>query len=178
MSLRALAIALVAALAGCGADGDEAAAPGTPRRTVEISETEFALLIGTPVLTGSLSRVFLGAWADRIGGRRLYALVMVLAAIATFLTAYAHTYPMLLLAALGVGLAGGAFPVGVAYVSSFYPASRQGTVLGIFGAGNVGAAVTKFLAPFIMVAAGWEMVAQVWAVALILTAIIGIALAS
>jgi uncharacterized cupredoxin-like copper-binding protein len=43
VSLRVLAIALVAVLAGCGADGDEAAAPGMPRQTVEISETEFAL---------------------------------------------------------------------------------------------------------------------------------------
>ena len=42
--------------------------------------------------------------------------------------------------------------------------SKQGTALGIFGAGNVGAAVTKFVAPFVMVAYGWQAVAQVWAI--------------
>ncbi|MEC9368233.1 MAG: NarK family nitrate/nitrite MFS transporter, partial [Pseudomonadota bacterium] len=78
----------------------------------------------------------------------------------------------MLLAALGVGIAGGSFAVGIAYVSRFYPASKQGTALGIFGAGNVGAAVTKFLAPFVLVAYGWTMVAQVWAAALVVTAII------
>lgn len=135
-----------------------------------LSETEFGLLIGTPILTGSLSRIFLGVWSDQFGGRRLFAAVMVLAAAATFLTAYADTYLTLLLAALGVGLAGGAFSVGVAYVSKFYPQSQQGTALGIFGAGNVGAAVTKFVAPFVMVAAGWEAVAQVWAVGLLVMA--------
>src|SRR5687768_706023 len=51
-----------------------------------LSETEFGLLIGTPILTGSLVRVLLGVWADQIGGRRVFAGVMVLAAIATFLT--------------------------------------------------------------------------------------------
>jgi NNP family nitrate/nitrite transporter-like MFS transporter len=141
------------------------------RDELGLSETQFGLLIGTPVLTGSLSRIVLGVWADQFGGRRLLAAVMVLAAVATFLTAYAHTYAWLLVAALGVGLAGGAFSVGVAYVSQFYPPNQQGLALGVFGSGNVGAAVTKFLAPFVMVAFGWEAVAQVWAVALLLLAI-------
>jgi NNP family nitrate/nitrite transporter-like MFS transporter len=137
-----------------------------------LSETQFGLLIGTPILTGSLVRILLGIWSDQFGGRRLFAAVMVLAAAATFLTSYAHSYPTLLLAALGVGLAGGAFSVGVAYVSKFYPQNRQGTALGIFGAGNVGAAVTKFIAPFVMVAFGWEAVAQLWAVALAVMAVV------
>ena len=128
-----------------------------------LTETEFGLLVGTPILTGSLTRVVLGVWADQFGGRRVFAAVMVLGAIATFLTSYAHTYPQLLIAALGVGVAGGAFSVGVTYVSKFYPKEKQGLALGIFGAGNVGAAVTKFLAPFVMVAMGWQAVAQIWA---------------
>ena len=139
---------------------------------LELSETQFGLLIGTPILTGSLSRLFLGVWADQFGGRRLFAGVMAASAVATFLTAYADTYLWLLVAALGVGFAGGAFSVGVAYVSAFYPPSRQGTALGVFGAGNVGAAVTKFTAPFVMVAVGWQGVAQIWAGALLLGAVL------
>ena len=137
-----------------------------------LSETEFGLLVGTPILTGSLTRVVLGVWADQFGGRRVFAAVMVLAAIATFLTSYADSYAELLVAALGVGLAGGAFSVGVTYVSKFYPQDRQGTALGIFGAGNVGSAVTKFLAPFVMVAIGWQAVAQIWAAGLVVMAVI------
>lgn len=137
-----------------------------------LSETEFGLLIGTPILTGSIVRVFLGVWADQVGGRRIFAAVMAMAAIATFLTSFATTYGGLLLAALGVGIAGGAFSVGVTYVSKFFPPERQGTALGIFGAGNVGAAVTKFVAPFVMVAMGWQAVAQIWAAALLVIAIL------
>ncbi len=48
----------------------------------------------------------------------------------------------------------------------------MGTALGIFGAGNVGAAVTKLGAPLIMVAYGWHAVAQIWAVVLAVTAIV------
>ena len=142
------------------------------RQELGLTETQFGLLVGTPILTGSVIRVALGVWADVYGGRMVFAATMIAAAIATFLLSYAHTYPQLLLAALGVGISGGAFSVGVAYVSRWYPPEKQGTALGIFGAGNVGAAVTKFLAPFVLVAFGWQAVAQIWAAALLVTAAI------
>ena len=137
-----------------------------------LTDTQFGLLAGTPILTGSLSRIFLGIWTDQYGGRIVYVLTMLAAAAATFALSYATTYETMLLAALGVGLAGGSFAVGVAYVSKWYPKEKQGTALGIFGAGNVGAAVTKFVAPFVMVAFGWTMVAQVWAAVLVAMAIV------
>uniref|UniRef100_B0SV98 Major facilitator superfamily MFS_1 n=1 Tax=Caulobacter sp. (strain K31) TaxID=366602 RepID=B0SV98_CAUSK len=133
------------------------------KQDLGLSEAQFGLLVGTPILTGSLVRVFLGVWTDQYGGRLVNLLVMLSAAAATFLLSYAHTYPQFLVAALGVGLAGGSFAVGVAYVSKFFPKERQGAALGVFGAGNVGAAVTKFAAPFVMLALGWQSVAQIWA---------------
>ena len=142
------------------------------RQELGLSETQFGLLVGTPILTGSLIRVVLGIWTDRYGGRIVFTANMLAAAAATFLLSYAHTYPQMLVAALGVGIAGGSFAVGVAYVSRWFPPERQGTALGIFGAGNVGAAVTKFLAPFVLVAFGWQVVAQVWAAALVVMAVI------
>jgi NNP family nitrate/nitrite transporter-like MFS transporter len=137
-----------------------------------LSETQFGLLVGTPILSGSLVRMLLGIWTDHYGGRLVYTATMLAAAAATFLLSYAETYPQMLLAALGVGLAGGSFAVGVAYVSRFFPPERQGTALGIFGVGNVGAAVTKFVAPFVLVAWGWEAVAQAWAAVLCLMAVV------
>lgn len=135
-----------------------------------LNETQFGLLIGTPILTGSLSRIFLGIWTDQYGGRIVFVAVMLLAAMATFLLSFVTSYPMALLAALGVGLAGGSFAVGIAYVSKWYPSEHQGTALGIFGVGNIGVAVTTFSAPFVMVAYGWETLAQTWAVALVVIA--------
>lgn len=142
------------------------------KKDLGLSETQFGLLVGTPILTGSLVRIALGIWTDQYGGRRVFSLVMIAGAIATFLLSYAQTYPQMLVAALGVGIAGGSFAVGVAYVSRWYPAGKQGTALGIFGAGNVGAAVTKFIAPFVLIAYGWQSVAQVWAVGLLVMAVL------
>ena len=142
------------------------------KQDLGLNEAEFGLLVGTPVLTGSLVRIVLGIWTGRYGGRLVYTLTMLAAALATFLLSYAQTYTQMLIAGLGVGLAGGSFAVGVAYVSPFFPAQKQGTALGIFGAGNVGAAVTKFAAPFVLIAWGWQSVAQIWSVGLALMAIV------
>ena len=137
-----------------------------------LTETQFGLLVGTPILTGSLIRLMLGIWADQYGGRVVFTVTMLSAAVMTVLLTFAYDYPTFLLAALGVGIAGGSFSVGVAYVAKWFPKEKQGTALGIFGAGNVGAAVTKFVAPMIMVAYGWKTVTLVWAAALAVTAVV------
>jgi len=139
-----------------------------------LSDTQFGILVATPILTGSLSRIFLGIWADQYGGRIVYTVQMVLTAIAAYLLTSVSSYFMFLVAALGVGLAGGSFAVGIAYVSTWYPPSRQGTVLGIFGAGNVGAAVTNFGAPFLLIAMDgqWQGVARVYAIVMLVTAVL------
>ncbi len=142
------------------------------KRDLGLNDTQFGLLVGTPILTGSLIRLILGIWADQYGGRVVYTGTMVAAAIATFLLTLAYDYATFLIAALGVGIAGGSFAVGIAYVSKWFPKEKQGTALGIFGAGNVGAAVTKFLAPVVMVALGWKAVAIVWGAALLVTAVV------
>jgi MFS transporter, NNP family, nitrate/nitrite transporter len=142
------------------------------KQDLGLTETQFGLMVGMPILTGSLVRILLGVWTPRYGGRLVYTLTMLAAALATFLLTYALTYAQTLIAALGVGLAGGSFAVGVAYVSPFFPAEKQGTALGIFGAGNVGAAVTKFLAPLVLVAFGWHAVAEIWAAVLAVMAVV------
>ncbi|MFA0813303.1 nitrate/nitrite transporter [Microbulbifer epialgicus] len=137
-----------------------------------LNDFQFGVLIATPVLTGSITRVILGIWTEHYGGRLVFTLQMLLTALSTWLLTFASTYSMYLLAALGIGLAGGSFIIGVTYVARWFEPERQGTALGIFGAGNAGAAVTKFVAPFVLVAFGWHMVAYIWAAALALMAII------
>jgi len=143
------------------------------QKQLGLSQSELGLLIGTPVLTGSLIRVPLGVWAERYGGRLMFVLVMLSAALATYLLTFATTYPQMLFAALGIGISGGSFAVGVAYVARWFPVGKSGLALGIFGAGNVGAAVTKLLAPSVMIiGGGWHSVAVVWSIALVVTTII------
>ena len=142
------------------------------KQDLGLNDTQFGLLVATPVLTGSVSRIFLGVWTEQFGGRIMFPLQMLITAVAVWLLTSVQTYEVFLLAALGLGLAGGSFIVGVAYTSRWFDTEHQGTALGIFGAGNVGAAVTNFAAPFLVVALGWEGTARIYAVALALTAVL------
>ncbi len=142
------------------------------KQELHLNDTQFGLLVATPILTGSLSRLALGIWTDQIGGRIVFTGVMLCAAAATWFLTTMSTYGGYLFAALLVGIAGGSFAVGIAYVSKWFPREKQGTTLGIFGAGNVGAAVTKLAAPLVMVAWGWHAVAQIWAAVLATTAVL------
>jgi NNP family nitrate/nitrite transporter-like MFS transporter len=137
-----------------------------------LTETQFGLLVGTPVLTGALSRAVLGILSDRFGGRRMFLIVMLVAAAATFLMSFADSYLRLILAALGVGLAGGSFAVGISYVTKFVPADRQGAAFGVFSVGTAGAVITEFLAPAAMLEAGWRGAAQLWAAGLFVVALL------
>jgi len=137
-----------------------------------LNETEFGILVATPVLTGSLIRLPLGMWTDKLGGRIVFFVLMLATVVPIWLIGYATQYWHFLLLALFVGMAGGSFSVGVASVARRFPKNRQGFAMGIFGAGNSGAALTKFIAPSLVVAYGWQAVPHVYAVAMLIVAIL------
>ena len=146
---------------------------GVPiRKELGLSATEFGLLTATPVLTGALVRVPLGMWTDRYGGRIVFAALMAACVIPIWLISYATQYWHFLVLGLFVGLAGGSFSVGTPYVARWFPKNRQGFAMGVFGAGNSGAALNKFVAPALLVAFGWAVVPQVYAIALAITVVV------
>jgi len=133
------------------------------KKMLDLNATQFGLLTAMPVLAGSLVRVPLGIWTDRYGGRIVMALLMAATVPAIWLMAYATQFWHFLVIGLFVGLAGGSFSVGTPYVARWFPKSQQGMAMGVYGAGNSGAAVNKFVAPVILVAFGWATVPQVYA---------------
>ncbi|MCZ2135552.1 MAG: NarK/NasA family nitrate transporter [Burkholderiales bacterium] len=142
------------------------------KKALNLNATEFGLLTATPVLTGSLIRVPLGIWTDKYGGRIVMAILMACTVPAIWLMAYATQYWHFLAIGIFVGLAGGSFSVGTPYVARWFPKKQQGFAMGVYGAGNSGAAVNKFVAPAIVVAFGWTMVPQVYAAIMLGTVIV------
>jgi NNP family nitrate/nitrite transporter-like MFS transporter len=133
------------------------------KKALNLNATQFGLLTAMPILTGSLVRVPLGIWTDRYGGRIVMFILMLTTVIPIWMMSYATEYWHFLVIGLFVGLAGGAFSVGTPYVARWFPKNRQGFAMGVYGAGNSGAAVNKFIAPALVVAFGWTMVPQVYA---------------
>jgi NNP family nitrate/nitrite transporter-like MFS transporter len=148
-------------------------------------ESRFEWLLAISILSGAVLRLNFGIWSDTFGGRNMMVLLLLGCAIPTAWLAYAQNYTELLVCAALFGLAGNSFSVGIAWNSAWFPAEKKGTALGIFGAGNVGAAGTKLLVVLVpgiltlvpatgylagWIPGGWRIVPVMYAVVLIMTA--------
>jgi NNP family nitrate/nitrite transporter-like MFS transporter len=146
-----------------------------------LSEVQLSWIIAVAVLNGSLWRLPAGMVTDRLGGRRVMTAMLAATAVAAYLVSLAESYAMLLVVAFLVGFAGNSFTAGIAWNSAWQPRRHQGFALGVFGAGNVGASVTKFIGPPLIagtagatylgfLAGGWRLVPVVYAVLLLVLA--------
>ncbi|MDV2439091.1 nitrate/nitrite transporter [Acinetobacter gerneri] len=142
------------------------------KEKLNLNQTEFGILAAMPVLSGSLIRVPLGIWTDRYGGRIVFFILMLICIPAVYLLQFAHSYWQFLILGLWMGLIGGSFSIGTPYVAKWFDREHQGLAMGIFGAGNAGTAVNKFIAPAVIVAFGWTMVPTLYAVILTIIAIV------
>lgn len=114
------------------------------------SSVQIGWLLGVPVLVGSVLRLPVGLVTDMYGGRPVMTTVILVSAIPMYLLSFADNYSRFLILSFGLGIAGSSFAAGVAFTSLWYPGRMQGMALGIFGAGNVGAAMTVLFAPRIL----------------------------
>ena len=111
---------------------------------------EIGWLMGIPVLTGAVFRLPAGILTDKFGGKPVYGLLLFLCAIPMYLLSYADSFFSFALCSFGFGLTGVSFAIGIAFTSVWYPKEWQGRALGIFGAGNAGAALTTLFAPTLL----------------------------
>jgi NNP family nitrate/nitrite transporter-like MFS transporter len=111
---------------------------------------EIGWLMGIPVLTGAVFRLPAGILTDKFGGKPIYSGLLFLCAVPMYLLSRADSFLGFALCSAGFGLAGVSFSIGIAFTSVWYPHERQGTALGIFGAGNAGAALTTLCAPTLL----------------------------
>ena len=122
-----------------------------------LSDTQTSVMISIPVVLGALLRIPLGLLTDRVGGRRVFAFMLVYSAGAAVLVGFASSYAALIAAGFLLGAAGATFAIGVPFVSEWVDPKRQGFALGIYGVGNIGTAVAAFSVPAIRDSAGQEV---------------------
>jgi NNP family nitrate/nitrite transporter-like MFS transporter len=128
---------------------------------LKLTDFQLALLIAVPVLMGSLMRIPLGVLTDRFGGRLMFSILLVFTLIPTALLALFHdSYTTMVAIGFFLGFAGASFAIGVPFVSRWFPRSRQGAVLGIYGMGMGGTVIAGLTAPWM--AKHWGLAAPFW----------------
>lgn len=153
------------------------------RKELGLSDLQLSWLAAIAILNGSLWRLLFGILADRFGGRNVFTILVLATIIPAYMVSLADTYTELMIWAFFVGMAGNAFSIGISWNSAWYPREQKGFALGVFGAGNVGASVTKLIGPALIalvpaagmaggwVPGGWRFVPFMYCILLAITAI-------
>jgi NNP family nitrate/nitrite transporter-like MFS transporter len=154
------------------------------REEFELTDVQLGWLAAVAILNGSIWRLPFGILTDKVGGRKVFAALLLAAAVPTYLTTLAGSFTELLACAFLFGIAGNSFNVGISWNSAWYPKDRQGFALGVLGAGNVGASVTKLIGPALITLApaagyfgglipgGWRFIPVLYSVLLVVMAAI------
>ncbi|HCR55155.1 MAG TPA: MFS transporter, partial [Cytophagales bacterium] len=114
------------------------------------TSVQIGWLLGAPVLVGSVMRLPVGILTDKFGGRWVMTAIMILCAVPMYFLSHSNSFFSFLFLSLAFGIIGSSFAAGVAFTSVWYPKNRQGTALGIFASGNLGAALTTMFAPRVL----------------------------
>lgn len=139
---------------------------------LSLTSTELGLLLASPMLTGAVSCFMLGIFADKYNPKSVFVWQMLAVAPALFLIPYLTTYSHYIAIGFWLGISGGAFTIGIRYVCDWFDRSVQGTAMGVFGAGNVGAAISLVLVPLLINNWGWNILGPVYGSSLALIAVL------
>lgn len=142
------------------------------KKELALSASQASLLVAVPVILGSLGRIPAGLLADRYGGKIVMTSLLFAMTIPAICLGFAHDYQSYFLTAIFLGLGGTTFSVGVTFVSRWFPPAKQGTALGIFGAGNVGHSIAVFGIPVLAAALGRSQAVWIFAAVALLYAVI------
>jgi NNP family nitrate/nitrite transporter-like MFS transporter len=117
-------------------------------RQLSLSSFQQSFLVAVPVLVGSLGRIPVGALTDRYGAKVMFPLVSALTIVPVLLVIPARdSFVAMIAVGFLLGLGGTTFAIGIPLVNSWFPPSRRGLALGIFGMGMGGVALSGYFTP-------------------------------
>lgn len=137
---------------------------------IQIPADKIAILTAIPVVLGSVLRIPLGYYANVFGARIVFLVSFILLLFPVFYISAASTYIDLMIGGLFLGIGGAVFSVGVTSLPKYYPKEKHGFVNGIYGAGNIGTAISTFAAPIIATQIGWSLTVKLYLILLVIFA--------
>ena len=138
------------------------------RGDLALTSLQFGVLLAAPMAVSALLAIPAGLAAQRYGARAVMLWCLAGLALCMVVVLVADSFGVYLLAASGLGLAGGFYSAGLQFVTSHCEPRHMGLVLGIFGAGVTGTGFTYYLVPLFHDAFSWQGVPLAYLVVLLL----------
>ncbi|MEH7120213.1 MFS transporter, partial [Neobacillus vireti] len=146
------------------------------KEDMHLTSTQIAWATAVPIILGSILRVPIGYWTNRYGARILFSMSFIILLLPILLIRYASSIQMLILGGLLLGLGGAVFSIGVTSLPKYYDKTKYGLINGIYGAGNIGTAITSFLAPVLANTIGWRNTVSLYLILVLLFSILNLLL--
>ncbi|KPD16402.1 MFS transporter [Burkholderia sp. ST111] len=128
-------------------------------RSIVMTAAEQGLLVSVPFLSAAILRVVFGNLYQAADGRLIALLGITLSALPSLIVPLVPgtpSYTLLLILGVFLGVGGASFAIALPMAGANFPPRMQGLVLGLAGAGNIGAVLDGFLLPGIAQAYGWQ----------------------
>ncbi|MGC8121415.1 MFS transporter [Marinobacter sp. VGCF2001] len=138
------------------------------RADLGLSSLQFGILLAMPMAGSALLAIPAGLAAQRYGAREVMLLCLCGLAVCMGILLLTSTFTGYLVAAAGLGLAGGFYSAGLQFVVSHCDIRRLGLVLGVFGAGVTGVGFNYYLVPLFHEAFTWQGVPLAYLITLLL----------
>ncbi|AMY06371.1 NarK/NasA family nitrate transporter [Staphylococcus condimenti] len=139
---------------------------------IDITSSQISIVLAIPVILGSVLRIPFGYLTNIIGAKWVFFSSFIILLFPIFLLSQAQSVNMLMLAGFFLGVAGAIFSVGVTSIPKYFPKDKVGLANGIYGMGNLGTAVSSFLAPPIAGVIGWQSTVRLYLIVMAVFAII------
>lgn len=136
------------------------------KEDISIPASQLAMVTAIPVVLGSLLRIPLGYMANLFGARKIFMFSFILLLFPVYYLSEANSITDLLIGGLFLGIGGAVFSVGVTSLPKYYGKEKHGFVNGVYGAGNLGTAITAFSAPVVAMQLGWSVTMKLYLVLL------------
>lgn len=141
-------------------------------KDVAIAGSQLSIVIAIPVILGSILRVPFGYLTNKVGAKWIFFISFIILLFPIFFLSQAQSVGMLMTSGFFLGIAGATFSVGVTSIPKYFPKERVGLANGIYGMGNIGTAISSFLAPPIAGIIGWQSTVRLYLILLALFAIL------
>ncbi|WP_029378372.1 nitrate/nitrite transporter [Staphylococcus xylosus] len=138
---------------------------------VHITSSQLSIILAIPVILGSILRVPFGYLTNIIGAKWVFFCSFIILLFPIYFLSHAQSPKMLMISGFFLGVGGAVFSVGVTSIPKYFPKDRVGLANGIYGMGNIGTAISSFLAPPIAGIIGWQSTVRGYLIVIVLFAI-------